>query len=41
MTIHTAKGLEFDTVFLFGLNEGWLPSRNIIDFIQMEEEYAM
>lgn len=38
MTIHTAKGLEFDTVFLFGLNEGWLPSRNIIDSVQMEEE---
>jgi DNA helicase-2/ATP-dependent DNA helicase PcrA len=29
MTIHTAKGLEFDTVFVPGLTEGVLPSRRI------------
>lgn len=28
MTIHAAKGLEFDTVFVYGLSEGILPNDN-------------
>lgn len=28
MTIHASKGLEFDTVFIFGLSEGVLPNEN-------------
>jgi DNA helicase-2/ATP-dependent DNA helicase PcrA len=35
MTIHGSKGLEFETVFLIGMNEGTFPSRNTRD---MEEE---
>lgn len=35
MTIHGSKGLEFDTVFLIGLNDGTFPHRKTVD---MEEE---
>lgn len=28
MTIHASKGLEFDTVFIYGLSEGVLPNEN-------------
>ena len=31
MTVHTAKGLEFDTVFVYGLNDGVFPSRRALE----------
>lgn len=38
MTVHAAKGLEFDHVFLCGMNEGIFPSRKTKDLFGMEEE---
>jgi DNA helicase-2/ATP-dependent DNA helicase PcrA len=39
MTLHTAKGLEFDVVVVAGLEEGLLPhQRSIGDELQLEEE---
>lgn len=41
MTIHVAKGLEFDYVFVIGLNEGVFPSSRAMDeegFRGLEEE---
>ncbi|MDR1037237.1 MAG: ATP-dependent helicase [Deltaproteobacteria bacterium] len=38
MTIHAAKGLEFDSVFVCGLNEGVFPSNRVETWEQMEEE---
>ena len=39
LTLHTAKGLEFDTVFIVGMEEGICPhSRSMDDPNAMEEE---
>ena len=38
ITVHAAKGLEFEHVFLYGMNEGVFPSRKTKDLLGMEEE---
>jgi DNA helicase-2/ATP-dependent DNA helicase PcrA len=39
MTMHSAKGLEFDTVFIVGAEDGVFPSSRVIgDIAEMEEE---
>ena len=38
MTVHAAKGLEFDNVFLLGMSEGIFPSRKTKTREAMEEE---
>jgi ATP-dependent DNA helicase Rep len=38
MTLHSAKGLEFDHVFLVGLEDGTLPHQGAIDDGRLEEE---
>ncbi len=39
MTLHSAKGLEFDTVFMIGMEEGLFPhSRSILEKNELEEE---
>ncbi len=42
MTLHSAKGLEFDNVFFVGLEEGILPhSRSLIDPGELSEEIRL
>lgn len=38
MTVHASKGLEFDTVFLTGLEEGTFPSERSYDNEELDEE---
>jgi DNA helicase II / ATP-dependent DNA helicase PcrA len=38
MTLHAAKGLEFDTVFLAGLEEGLFPHQQSLNHPSQEEE---
>ncbi|MDE6206377.1 MAG: UvrD-helicase domain-containing protein [Muribaculaceae bacterium] len=38
MTVHTAKGMEFDTVFLIGMNEGVFPTKRSSKPDDIEEE---
>lgn len=39
MTLHAAKGLEFNSVFIIGMEEGLFPhSRSLLDSSQLEEE---
>jgi len=39
MTLHNAKGLEFDTVFITGMEEGFLPHANAFrEEMELEEE---
>jgi DNA helicase-2/ATP-dependent DNA helicase PcrA len=38
MTLHSAKGLEFEVVFLCGLEEGLFPHQSSLDESKLEEE---
>lgn len=38
MTIHSAKGLEFNTVFIAGVEEGMFPAQRTVESIQELEE---
>ena len=38
MTLHSAKGLEFDHVFLIGMDDGTFPHHSAIDEGRLEEE---
>ena len=37
-TVHASKGLEYDTVFVIGLQEGLFPSRRALRMEEQEEE---
>lgn len=38
MTLHSAKGLEFDYVFMIGMEEGLFPSQRCMEEDELEEE---
>ncbi len=38
MTVHAAKGLEFDHVYIIGMEEGSFPHRNAVEEQRLEEE---
>jgi len=38
MTVHSAKGLEFDVVFITGMEEGLFPHENHMNAAELEEE---
>ena len=38
MTLHSAKGLEFDTVFMVGMDQGLFPARRSIEERKLDEE---
>lgn len=38
MTLHSAKGLEFEVVFIIGVNEGLIPYRRMHTVEELEEE---
>jgi len=38
MTMHNAKGLEFDYVFIYGMEEGIFPNANCLDSVEETEE---
>jgi len=38
MTVHASKGLEFEAVFVIGLQEGIFPHRNAVSVDELEEE---
>ncbi|MDX8405095.1 MAG: UvrD-helicase domain-containing protein [Mariprofundus sp.] len=38
MTVHAAKGLEFDQVYVIGMEDGIFPHRNALEENRMEEE---
>ncbi len=38
MTLHSAKGLEFDNIFIVGVEEGIFPSQKSIDVLELDEE---
>jgi len=38
MTVHAAKGLEFDHVYIIGMEDGGFPHRNAVEEQRLEEE---
>ena len=40
-TLHSAKGLEYDVVFILDANEGYIPHRKSVQIEELEEERRM